>query len=145
MAMWTYRCRQCKQTFKSNREQETVPDCWNCERPMQCLGRIVGSGADPKSDAPGGHKPNCWPYWSDAAGVSPSNRFREMERLRSLGCPAEINEWGQIKFESREHRKRVCEASGLVDWNAGDGDPQPSSERERIARGDYDATDDLEV
>ena len=81
-------------------------------------------------------RPNCmnWPMESDALGVAPEQAKEYAEYLRERGVPTEINSEGNPILTSREHRRRVCEATGAYDRNAGYGDRAPSNTL--ISRGD---------
>jgi len=59
---------------------------------------------------------------SDAAGVHPAQAKEYADYLRMKGVPTEVLPNGNPVFTSREHRKRVCAATGQYDRNAGYGD-----------------------
>ena len=69
--------------------------------------------------------PANYPMTSSAAGVHPGQIKEHMEHLRSKGC-GQVNHTkdGDIIFESKGQRKKVCEALGLYDRNGGFSDPQ---------------------
>ena len=70
--------------------------------------------------------PANYPMVSSAAGVHPAQVKEHMEHLRKMGC-GQVNHTkdGDIIFESKGQRKKVCEALGLFDRNGSYGDPQP--------------------
>lgn len=70
--------------------------------------------------------PANYPMVSSAAGVHPGQIKEHMEHLRSMGC-GQVNHTkdGDVIFESKGQRKKVCEALGLYDRQASYGDPQP--------------------
>ena len=75
--------------------------------------------------APGGMNPACWPMWSDAAGCNPDQKAEVEAHARRHGLPSiEVNDQGQVKFDSPQTRKKYCELVGLFDRNGGYGDPQ---------------------
>lgn len=69
--------------------------------------------------------PGNFPMVSSVAGVHPAQIKEHMEHLRKMGC-GQVNHTadGDVIFESRGQRKRVCEALGLFDRSGGFGDPQ---------------------
>lgn len=69
--------------------------------------------------------PANYPMVSSAAGVHPGQIKEHMEHLRQKGC-GQVNHTkdGDIIFESKGQRKRVCEALGLYDRSGGYSDPQ---------------------
>lgn len=75
---------------------------------------------------------------SIALGVNPRQRKQYAEMLAKKGVPTDVNERGRPVFTSPQHRKRVCEAVGAFDMNAGYGDPTPKTpiltEKERDAK-----------
>jgi hypothetical protein len=70
--------------------------------------------------------PSNYPMVSSAAGVHPAQIKEHMEHLRKMGC-GQVNHTkdGDVIFESKSQRKKVCEALGLYDRNGGFSDPQP--------------------
>ena len=72
--------------------------------------------------------PSNYPMVSSAAGVNPSQIKEHMDHLRAKGC-GQVNHTknGDIIFESKGQRKKVCEALGLYDRNGSFSDPQPKS------------------
>ena len=68
---------------------------------------------------------SCWPMESDALGVHPAQAKEYAEYLRSRGVPTEVNSEGNPILVSREHRRQVCDATGMYDRNAGYGDKAP--------------------
>jgi hypothetical protein len=70
--------------------------------------------------------PANYPMVCTAAGVHPGQIKEHMEHLRQQGC-GQVNHTkdGDIIFESKGQRKKVCEALGLFDRQAGYSDPQP--------------------
>jgi hypothetical protein len=69
--------------------------------------------------------PANYPMVSSAAGVHPDQVKEHMDHLRSMGC-GQVNHTkdGDVIFESKGQRKKVCEALGLFDRNGSYGDPQ---------------------
>lgn len=61
------------------------------------------------------HTPGTYPFWSDAAGVNPDQIPEAMEADRSHGVLAEYNSEGQVKFESRDHRRKYLQAHKMHD------------------------------
>lgn len=70
--------------------------------------------------------PANYPMVCTAAGVHPGQIKEHMEHLRKMGC-GQVNHTkdGDLIFEDKKQRKRVCEALGLFDRQASYGDPQP--------------------
>ncbi len=70
--------------------------------------------------------PANYPMVCTAAGVHPGQIKEHMEHLRKMGC-GQVNHTkdGDVIFESKGQRKKVCEALGLFDRRASYGDPQP--------------------
>lgn len=70
--------------------------------------------------------PANYPMVCTAAGVHPGQIKEHMEHLRKMGC-GQVNHTkdGDLIFEDKKQRKRVCEALGLFDRNAGPSDPTP--------------------
>ena len=68
---------------------------------------------------------SCWPMTSWAAGVHPAQVDEVRRQSVDLGVPTDFTPDGDAIFTSRRHRKKYCEAVGLFDRNAGDGDPVP--------------------
>ena len=70
--------------------------------------------------------PSNYPMVSSAAGVAPSQIKEHMDHLRAKGC-GQVNHTkdGDVIFESKGQRKKVCEALGLYDRNGSFSDPQP--------------------
>jgi hypothetical protein len=66
-----------------------------------------------------------WPMWSEAAGCLPRQVPEMRSFLASRGLSVDFNAEGDMKLESRGHRKRVLQALGIFDRNGGYGDPQP--------------------
>lgn len=70
--------------------------------------------------------PSCYPQISYAAGVAPQQIKEHTEHLRAMGCGfVEHTKDGDVVFQDKAQRKRVCEALGLFDKHASYGDPQP--------------------
>lgn len=69
--------------------------------------------------------PGNYPMVSANAGVHPGQIKEHMEHLREMGC-GQVNHTkdGDVIFESRSQRKKVCEALGLFDRSGGYSDPQ---------------------
>jgi hypothetical protein len=69
--------------------------------------------------------PANYPMVSSAAGVHPGQIKEHMAHLKSLGC-GQVNHTkdGDIIFQDKAQRKKVCEALGLYDRNGSYGDPQ---------------------
>lgn len=70
--------------------------------------------------------PGNYPMVCTAAGVHPDQIKEHMEHLRKMGC-GQVNHTkdGDLIFEDKHQRRRVCEALGLFDRNGGFSDPQP--------------------
>lgn len=69
--------------------------------------------------------PANYPMVSSAAGVHPADIQKHMEHLRAMGCgTVHHTKDGDVIFESKGQRKKVCEALGLFDRNGSYGDPQ---------------------
>lgn len=69
--------------------------------------------------------PSCYPMVSSAAGVHPGQIKEHMAHLQAMGC-GQVNHTkdGDVIFEDKRQRKKVCETLGLFDRNGGYGDPQ---------------------
>jgi len=65
---------------------------------------------------------SCWPMKSDALGVLPNQVGEATQELADAGVPTSFAKDGRVILESRGHRKKVCEALGYHDKNAGYGD-----------------------
>lgn len=72
--------------------------------------------------------PSNYPMTCTAIGVHPSQVKEHMEHLRAMGC-GQVNHTkdGDVIFESKSQRKKVCEALGFFDRNGGYSDPQPKN------------------
>lgn len=70
-----------------------------------------------------------WPMVSDALGVHPAQAQEFGQFLREQGVPTEVLPNGNPVLVSREHRKKVCAATGMYDRNAGYGDQAPQHVR----------------
>lgn len=79
----------------------------------------------PKTDV--ARRANIWPMKSDAAGCGPDQVREFTDNASHVGVPTDFTKDGRAIFTSRNHRKRYCEAVGLYDRNAGDGDPLPQN------------------
>lgn len=79
--------------------------------------------------------PANYPMVSSAAGVLPNQVKEHMEYLRKAGC-GQVNHTkdGDVIFESKGQRKKVCEALGLFDRNAGHSDPRPINRTAPVKR-----------
>lgn len=82
--------------------------------------------------------PANYPMVCTSIGVHPSQVKEHMEHLRAMGC-GQVNHTknGDPILESKAQRKKVCEALGFFDRNAGHSDPQPknmTSANRRIAK-----------
>ena len=77
--------------------------------------------------------PGNYPMVSTAAGVHPDQIQEHMEHLRKLGC-GQVNHTkdGDVIFEDAAQRKKVCEALGLFDRNAGYSDPKPRNRTAKV-------------
>jgi hypothetical protein len=91
----------------------TLPDGTVCER---CLAAEIASQ--------GGANPACWPMYSQALAVHPSQRKEFEEFADKHGVTTEFDARGRPKFESKSHRKRYCELVGATDFDGGYGDPR---------------------
>ncbi len=79
--------------------------------------------------------PANYPMVCTAAGVHPADIKAHMEHLRQMGC-GQVNHTsdGDLIFESKGQRKKVCEALGLFDRNGSYGDPQPKNRTANVRR-----------
>lgn len=69
--------------------------------------------------------PANYPMVCTAAGVHPGQIKEHTEHLRRMGCGyVEHNKDGDVIFQDKKQRKKVCEALGLYDRNGSYGDPQ---------------------
>lgn len=69
--------------------------------------------------------PANYPMVSSAAGVHPGQIKEHMEHLRAKGCgTVHHTKDGDVIFQDKRQRKKVCEALGLFDRNGGFSDPQ---------------------
>jgi predicted nucleic acid-binding Zn ribbon protein len=64
----------------------------------------------------------AYPYLSDALGVSADDVREAAADNARMGVPTQYTEDGSAIIESREHRKRLCEVTGMFDRDAGYGD-----------------------
>lgn len=79
--------------------------------------------------------PGNYPMVSSAAGVHPADIKKHMDHLRSMGCgTVHHNKDGDVIFESKDQRKKVCEALGLFDRNGSYGDPQAKHRTANVRR-----------
>lgn len=69
--------------------------------------------------------PSCYPMVSTSAGVHPGQIKEHMDHLRAAGC-GQVNHTkdGDVIFQDKHQRKKVCEVLGLFDRNGGFSDPQ---------------------
>lgn len=72
---------------------------------------------------PDGHRSNCWPMYSDAAGINPEQRQQATEGARKAGVPTEFTRDGRAIFTSQKHRRDYCRLLGFHDRNGSYGDP----------------------
>lgn len=79
--------------------------------------------------------PANYPMVSYAAGVHPGQVKEHMEFLREAGC-GQVNHTknGDVIFESKGQRRKVCETLGLFDRNGGHSDPQPKNRTANVRR-----------
>jgi len=68
-----------------------------------------------------------WPFHSDALGVHPDQAKEAYAESVAMGCPTKFDSEGRAILESREHRKKYCEANGMFDRDGGYGDAQPKN------------------
>lgn len=67
-----------------------------------------------------------YPYYSTAMGVNPLQIDEAVKALKKAGFRnPEFNELGDLKVESRGHKRRLCRHFGLFDRDAGYGDASP--------------------
>lgn len=67
-----------------------------------------------------------YPYYSTAMGVNPLQIKEATEVLKKAGFKnPEFNELGDLKVESRAHKKKLCRHFGLFDRDAGYSDASP--------------------
>ena len=70
--------------------------------------------------------PGNYPMVSTAAGVHPGQIKEHQTHLKAMGCGhVEHTRDGDLVFNDKTQRRRVCEALGLFDRQASYGDPQP--------------------
>lgn len=116
MILYRYVCSHCgkdaRHAFQSGKAKKTVK-C-SCGKTAE---RHYGRGTPQKGD--------IWTeHWSDAAGVHPDQIAETTTMLYNrTGKRYDFNKEGQIHFESRQHRAAALKAMGLVDLDAGYGDP----------------------
>lgn len=79
--------------------------------------------------------PGNYPMVSSSAGVLPSQVKQHMEYLRQNGC-GQVNHTkdGDVIFESKGQRRKVCEVLGLYDRNGGHSDPRPKHRTKDVRR-----------
>lgn len=63
-----------------------------------------------------------WPLHSYACAVRPEEIPGAQANLASKGVQADFDSNGLMIFESRSHRRKVCQALGLVDRDGGYSD-----------------------
>ena len=114
--IYIYTCKCGNQTEKNitMREFAKTIQCKECGKRM---GIDIQAQQSNRRTTPG-----TWPMESDAAGVHPAQAKEYADYLRSKGVPTEVKPNGNPVFTSRDHRKRVCAATGQYDRNAGYGD-----------------------
>ena len=79
--------------------------------------------------------PANYPMVSSAAGVHPGQIKEHMEHLRRMGCgTVHHTKEGDVIFQDKNQRKKVCEALGLFDRNGGYGDPQAKHRTANVKR-----------
>jgi hypothetical protein len=70
--------------------------------------------------------PSTYPMVSYSCGVHPAQVREHTEHLRAMGCGfVEHTKNGDVVFNDKAQRKKVCEALGMFDRNAGPSDPTP--------------------
>lgn len=86
----------------------------------------VWSGGASQSHRSVATTPGNYPMVSANAGVHPAQIKEHQAHLKSMGCGhVEHTKDGDVVFQDKGQRKRVCEALGLFDRRAGFSDPQP--------------------
>jgi len=72
----------------------------------------------------GGTKSSTWPQYSNAMGVSlAEDQSKYRQYGKSKGVDIKFDRRGRMVFDSKGHRKQVCEALGATDKDGGYGDP----------------------
>lgn len=121
MPNYSYKCEFCKRTMDKFRTVATR----NRRFPCGCGRRMVRDFSAEmgmvKVTPPGN-----WPMESTAMGCNPSEVARMEAHSREAGVPTHFNpETGDAILVSRTHRRQYAEVIGLIDRNAGPGDPTP--------------------
>jgi len=121
MPMYCYRCPKCGRRFEQVRaiadRDSVVCECPGCNtKARRDFARQFASVATASKR---------WPMWSIFGGVHPSQIDEARAILRKHGTDAEFNSEGDVKLESRRHRRDVMKALGRYDLDAGYGDPTP--------------------
>ena len=118
----------CYRREGSGKLVEIIMSISEMER-RQKRGRIVlsdGVGAIRDVSAEHGHfrdTPGNWPMKSVAMGVNPQGIGQARQNLKKMGVEVEFERDGRMKLNNLADRKRVCEAMGVHDKDAGYGDP----------------------
>lgn len=74
------------------------------------------------ADRPGGHRSQCWPMTSTAAGVHPDQIGEYKAAGRAAGVDVDFTRNGDAIFKSRGHRKQCLKLWKMRDRDGGYGD-----------------------
>ena len=130
MPSYAYLCEPCEVRFEKFlpvSQASRYPSCPKCgKRPIR----------DFAQERFGGYETKCWPMYSDAMGVHPSQASASSERAAQDGVPTKFDpKTGQAVFTGPEHYKNYCETYGYYARNGGYRDPQKGSPRARVEHG----------
>jgi len=114
--IYIYTCKCGNQTEKNLLLSKFKKTC-ECDKCGERMGINIKAQQSNRRTTAG-----AWPMTSDAMGVHPAQAKEYADYLRMKGVPTEINADGNPILTSRNHRKRVCAATGQYDRNAGYGD-----------------------
>jgi hypothetical protein len=79
--------------------------------------------------------PSTYPMKSDAMGINPDEIEHARAAAIAMGVPTDFDpESGEAIFTGPAHRKKYCEAMGVLDWEGGYSDPQSMSDEERARK-----------
>lgn len=82
-------------------------------------------------DYPAAAVPSCgagaWPYASDAMGVHPDQIAEQEAAYAEQGIKARHTRDGRVIVESRQHRRQLLKANGLIDRSGGYGETYNSN------------------
>jgi hypothetical protein len=78
------------------------------------------------------------PWLGDSVAVDPTQIKEAMESARAKGVPTEFAPDGRIKWQSRDHQKRYCQAYGFYNkdenWSGRGRAPEPEPNYVDIGR-----------